>query len=103
MDSQTMKILGIVALVICAVCIFVGIERYNANAKNVRAMNQMQQSIPMGNMPGMQGMQGQMKPATPAATKYAILFALIFGGGGAFLLVRAGSTTQAKPSDSAEA
>ncbi len=101
MDSQTMKILGIVALVICAVCIFVAIERYNTNAKNVQAMNQMRQSMPMGNT--MPGMGGAMKPATPAATKYAILFALIFGGGGAFLLVKGASTSQAKAPESGEA
>ena len=43
-----MKIAGIVCLVVCAVCVFVAIERYSANADNVRAMNQMRQSMPMG-------------------------------------------------------
>ena len=40
MDKNVMRVLGIVALVVCAVCVFVAIERYQTNAKNVRAMNQ---------------------------------------------------------------
>ena len=83
MDKQTMKVVGIVAMVVCLVCVFVAVERYNANAKNVRAMNQIKRSSPLGGMMG--GME--MKPATPAATKYALFFAVIFGAGGAVLLV----------------
>jgi uncharacterized membrane protein YfcA len=85
MNSQMMKILGVVALVICLVCIFVAVERYNTNAKNVRAMNQMRQAVGMGN--NLPGMQAQMKPAIPTATKYAGFFAVLFGAGGAVLLV----------------
>ena len=60
MDKTTMKVVGIIALVICAVCIFVAIERYQNNANNVRAMNQFTSSSPLsGMMPQM-----QMKPAT---------------------------------------
>lgn len=87
MDAKTMKIAGIACLVVCAVCVFVAIERYSANADNVRAMNQMRQSMPMGNMLG--GVE--MKPATPAATKYALLFAVLSGVGGAVLLVKSSS------------
>jgi hypothetical protein len=86
MDKKQMKVFGIVCLVICAVCVFVAIERYNTNAKNVRAMNSLQQSSPLGGMMG----GGNMKPATPAATKYAMVFAAISGIGGAVLLVKSG-------------
>jgi uncharacterized membrane protein HdeD (DUF308 family) len=83
MDKQVMKVVGIVALVVCVVCLFVAVERYNTNAKNVKAMNQFQRSSPLGGMMG----QMEMKPATPAATKYALFFAVIFGAGGVVLLV----------------
>lgn len=82
MDKKQMKVIGTICLVICAVCIFVAIERYNTNAGNVRAMN----ALPLGGMMG----GGNMKPATPAATKYSLLFAAISGIGGALLLVRSG-------------
>ena len=84
MDKKQMKILGIVCLVICVVCVFVAIERYSTNAGNVRAMNQMQKSLPFGRMLG----GGNMEPATPTATKYALLFAVISGIGGAVFLVK---------------
>ena len=83
MDKKTMKLVAIACFIICAVCIFVAVERYNANAKNVRAMNSLRQSSPLGEMMG----GPNMKPATPAATKYAILFAALSGAGGVVLLV----------------
>ena len=84
MDRKQMKIAGIVALAVCAICIFVAVERYQTNAKNVKAMNQLQQSSPLSGMMG----AGEMKPATPAATKYAALFAVVSGVGGGVLLVK---------------
>ncbi len=84
MNKQAMKIAGIVALVVCAVCIFVAVERYQTNAKNVKAMNQIRQSSPLSGMMR----TGEMKPATPAASKYAALFALVSGVGGGVLLVK---------------
>ena len=86
MNKKQKKLFGILCLVICAICFFVAIERYNTNANNVRAMNSLQQSSPLGNMLG----GGNMKPATPAATKYALLFAALSGIGGAVLLVQSG-------------
>jgi hypothetical protein len=86
MDKNTMKIVGIVALVICVVCIYVAIERYQTNANNVRAMNQFTGSSPFSTM--MPQMQMEMKPAMPAITKYAIVFALISGIGGVVLLIK---------------
>jgi len=84
MDKKQMMIAGIVCLVVCAVCIFVAIERYNANASSVRALNSLQRNSPLGNM----GLNLNVKPATPAATKYAIFFALLSGVGGGFLLFK---------------
>jgi len=37
----------------------------------------------------------EMKPATPAATKYGILGAVIFGGAGVAMLVMSGNRSQA--------
>jgi hypothetical protein len=84
MDRKQMKIAGIVALVVCAICIFVAIERYQTNANNVKAMNQLRRSSPLSGMMG----AGEMKPAAPAATKYAALFALVSGIAGGVLLVK---------------
>ncbi len=87
MEQQHKKMFGIVCLVVCAICIAVGVERYNANAKNVRAMNAMQQSAPFGGMmPGMPGGM-ELKPATPTATKYAAGGAVVTGIGGVVLLL----------------
>ena len=86
MNKKQMKLFGILCLVICAICIFVAIERYNTNANSVRAMNALQRSSPLGSMLG----AANIKPATPAATKYALLFAALSGIGGAILLVQSG-------------
>ncbi len=59
-------------------------ERYQTNAKNVKAMNQIRQSSPLSGMMR----TGEMKPATPASSKYAALFALVSGVGGGVLLVK---------------
>ena len=88
MEKSKMKIIGVVCLVICAICVFIAFERYNTNANNVQAMNQFQNSSPLGGMMSEMTGQSQMKPATPAATKYAIVFALIAGVGGAVLLTK---------------
>ena len=88
MDEKQMRLCGIIALVICALCLFVAVERYRTNANKVRAMNQLQQSSPLGNMMGQVTGQTEFKPATPAATKYALFLALISGVGGGVLLVK---------------
>ena len=104
MDKKQMMIAGIVCLVVCVICIFVAIERYNANANSVRAVQNFQRNSPLGGM--VQGMN--IKPATPAATKYAIFFALISGVGGGVLIYMSkqpdSPTAQsAEPSATAEA
>lgn len=85
MEPKHLKIVGVVCLVVCAVCLFIAYERYQANAGNVQAMNQMMQSSPLGGMTR----GAQLTPATPAATKYALLFAAVTGLGGAGTLVYA--------------
>ena len=89
MEKGQMKIAGIVCIVICVICVFVAIERYQANAKNVKAMNSMmgQVSSSFGGEMGIIG-GGGVKPATPAATKYALLFAVVTGVAGGVLLVK---------------
>ncbi len=107
MSKDQLKIAGIVSLVVCAICVFVAIERYQANAGNVQAMNAMRRSAPFG-MGGMMG--GKMTPATPAATKYALAFALISGVAGAVCLVKSKESPAepqrpagaARPDDSSE-
>ena len=88
MDKKQMKLIGIVCLVICVVCLYIGFERYQTNANNVRAMNQLQSSSPAGGMMRQMTGMGEMKPTTPSATKYALLFAVISGIGGGVLLVK---------------
>jgi hypothetical protein len=84
---------GVVCFVVCAILLFVAWERYQANAANVRAVNQFQRSGPLGDMMG----GFEMKPATPPATKYALLFAFVAGGGGVACLVLAGKQAPARP------
>jgi hypothetical protein len=55
----------------------------HSNSNNVQALNSFSQSSPLGSVMG-----GEMKPATPAATKYALFFAAISGVGGAVLMVQ---------------
>jgi len=95
MEKDQMKMAGIACLVICAICLFAAMERYNSNAANVNAMNAFRQSSPLrqitvtlGNtsVSGLPSGFQKMKPATPAATKYALLFALLSGVGGSVLL-----------------
>ena len=93
MDKNVMRVLGVVALVVCAVCVFVAIERYQTNAKNVRAMNRGPIRMPGGRT--IETNFEVFKPATPAVTKYAMFFALISGAGGVVLLVMSAQTKQA--------
>ncbi len=48
MEKHQMKLLGIVCLIVCAVCVFIAFERYQTNANNVQAMNQFRNSSPLG-------------------------------------------------------
>jgi len=77
-----LKGIGIGCFVLCAILLFVAWERYQDNASKVEAANKMLHSSPFGGM--MQGMTGspQLEPSTPAATKYAIIFAVLSGVGG---------------------
>jgi len=81
-----MKPLGITLLVVAAICVFVAVERYNTNANNVRAINQMNGSSPFGGALG----GGNLEPATPTETKYAAFFAVVTGIGGIVVLAKSG-------------
>lgn len=78
-----MKIVGVICLVVCCVLLYVAYERYQTNANNVRAMNQMRQSMPVGPLSA----QVELRPAAPAATKYALVFAVLAGAGSMACLV----------------
>ena len=80
MEKDQMKMAGIACLVICAICLFAAMERYNSNAANVNAMNAWNVAVLVPDN------FKKMKPATSAATKYALLFALLSGVGGSVLL-----------------
>lgn len=83
MDKKQMKAVGILCLVVCAISVFVAIERYYTSANNVRAMNEFRRSMPLDGTLG-----GEMKPAAPTATKYALFFAVLSGIGGGILLAK---------------
>jgi hypothetical protein len=84
MNKNQMKVAGIVCLVICAICIFVAIERYQDNANNVQAIGRMVGSFPMSGMAG----DINITPSVPAATKYAAFLAVLSGVGGMVLLLK---------------
>jgi len=97
-DTGKFKVIGILCLVVCVVCVFVAIERYQANAENVRAMSSMNESIikswPRGERPP----DLRLEPATPTITKYALFFAALAAVGGIVLLAKSGSKgTQESP------
>jgi len=88
MTRNQLKGVGIACLVLCGILLLVAYERYQTNADNVAAMNaMMRRAGPSG---GRMGGMGAMKPATPAATKYALLFAVLFGAGGVVSLIYSG-------------
>jgi hypothetical protein len=88
MDKGQMKVAGIACLIICLICLFVAVERYQANANAVHAANAMNSAFGHGFF---QGMTGDMTPATPTATLYAGFFALLSGIGGVVLLMKSSS------------
>jgi hypothetical protein len=87
MDDKQKKLVGIGCFVVCAICLFVAVERYNANSNAVQAINSMSQSTPLGGLMG----GGELQAAMPAATKYSLFFGVIAGIGGAVLLTQSRS------------
>ncbi len=63
-----------IAAAVCLVSLFVAIERYQANADSVAAMNR----LGGGMLRAMSGGE-TLEPGTPAATKYALLLATLSG------------------------
>lgn len=86
MDKKRLKTIGIICLVVCVICLFVAVERYQANVAAVNAMKSMMGSAPF------EGMVGEIKPTIPVVTKYALFFAAISGIGGLVLLAKSTST-----------
>ena len=68
MPEGFLKRFSALLLIACGVCLFIAVERYQANANAVALMNQI--------------VLVHLSPVTPVATKYALLFAVIFGGCG---------------------
>ena len=93
MNAGALKIVGISCLVVCVICLFVAYERYQANASNVNAANQLFGSTPLGEL------AGNLRPAMPAITKYALFFAALAGLGGAGCLIYANTLPQPKRPD----
>ena len=81
MDSKTLKVIGIVCLIVCAISLFTAVERYQTNAKHVRAMNRGPIPLPGGGT--LETNFEIFRPAMPAATKYAIFFAVLSAAGAA--------------------
>ena len=77
MTPQNYKTGAIACFVVTAICLFIAFERSQANASTVNAINQFAGS-PFG----------ELKPAMPAAAKYALFFAVLAGIGGGVLLSR---------------
>jgi hypothetical protein len=86
MPLQNLKPIGIVCFVVCAICLFIAVERYQTNAANVNAMIGMSQSMPFGQPSPF----GHLQPATPVATKYALFFAFISAVGGFVCFAKSG-------------
>ena len=67
-----MKPLPLICAVVFVVSLFVAYDQYQSNAAAVQAMNNMGGSM-LSNFGG----GGKLEPATPAATKYALLVSVI--------------------------
>jgi hypothetical protein len=52
MEKDQMKMAGIACLVICAICLFTAMERYNSNAANVNAIKDFRESSPREQIAG---------------------------------------------------
>lgn len=71
MKLQDLKPIAIGCFIICVVCLFIAFERYQANASNVSAVQQMAEAAASPFI--------KVRPATPVATKYALFFAFLAG------------------------
>ena len=104
MSRSALKNMGIGLSILCFVLLFVAVERYQANAASVAAMNQMMHSSPFGGMSpfgmntpfGQSAPVGQMTAGVPAITTYAALFAILSAFGAVACFIRA----KAEPSAS---
>jgi hypothetical protein len=100
MTPNVLKCISVVCFILCAGCLFVAYERYRENAASVNAIKEFAGSTPLGDVFGLR----RLKPSIPAATKYALVSALLSGAGGvASLLVarskRDGAAARAREPD----
>ena len=104
MPAGTLKVIGVLCLVACAVLLFVAWERHRTNAGNVQAMNEMSKAMrrsPLGRMmPNSPMGDVQVRPAMPPATKYALLFAVLAAAGGIACLIYASRQPRPGPNAS---
>jgi hypothetical protein len=82
MNKSQLKVVGILCLVICLICLFVAVERYRTNAENVRIIR----TQGWGPIPEM--VRWESREGIPVATQYAVFFALLSGIGGGVLLLK---------------
>lgn len=78
MDTGFSKIVGALCLGACAICAYVAIDKYQANANNFRAMPPFARSL----------LGADATPAVPSESKYLGLVACLFGVGGVLFIVR---------------
>ncbi len=95
MDKSQMKIFGIGCIVVSLICLFIAFERSSTNSNNVKAINAMTQSMPFSGMMGNRNLEA----ATPATSKYALLFAALSAIGGVVLLAKSASNESTRNSN----
>ncbi|MBX2853218.1 MAG: hypothetical protein KTR15_15900 [Phycisphaeraceae bacterium] len=95
MSKQGLRLTSIISFIVCAVLLFVALERCSTNASNVEALNESGFGSVFGE---------ELEPATPTAAKYALFFAFLAAGAGVTCLILAnkpGSNDQT-PSDGSD-
>jgi hypothetical protein len=89
---QPKLIVSIAAGAICLLCLFIAYEQYQSNADTVAAMNQ----LGGGMLKSMTG-GSELEAGTPAATKYALFFAVLSGAAAVTAFVRHRNDQAATP------
>jgi hypothetical protein len=83
-----MKVAASVCFFIALSALFFSVERCSTNSSNVRTMNEMMRSSPLGMLTG----GTEMTPAMPASTKYGLFFTMCFTTAGIVLLIKSKPT-----------
>jgi hypothetical protein len=80
MSSAHYRRIGAVCLVLCAICVFVAVERYRAKEPLAGAIDEIAEVA---------SAEKVADPLIPTATTYALLTAALFGAGGVYSFVKA--------------